>query len=367
VSAAATVLPARQLGWILPPVALAAFALVVGAVVMASGDTLGFDFLAYHQAAGRVLEGERLYDPSVEQTGGFGLFYYPPPFVLPLLPLALLDGGTATIVWLGLSIGAFFAAVALMPVGSTVRWMVVLLAAQMWPVAYTFKLGQVGPILMLAFVIGWRWLNDPVRLGGSAAMGALVKLQPGLILGWAALTGRWRAVGVGIAIGAVATLVATAVVGMGAWFDYVVLLRQVSDPITTPHNFTPGAIAFQQGASPTVGAAVQFAVTIAVLLAVVASTRWVTPDSSFLVAVVASQLLSPVLWDHYAMLLLLPVAWLLERRHWWALLVPLGTSIALVAVTPPFVYPLLFGVLLLGLMAAGRSEHRWSARRSSET
>ena len=37
------------------------------------------------------------------------------------------------------------------------------------------------------------------------------------------------------------------------------------------------------------------------------------PVASYLVAVVASQLLSPILWDHYAMLLLLPVAWLLDR------------------------------------------------------
>ena len=37
----------------------------------------------------------------------------------------------------------------------------------------------------------------------------------------------------------------------------------------------------------------------------------------------ASQLLSPVLWDHYAMLLLLPVAWLIDRGQWWAVRVPL--------------------------------------------
>ena len=34
---------------------------------------------------------------------------------------------------------------------------------------------------------------------------------------------------------------------------------------------------------------------------------------SYLVAVIASQLLSPILWDHYALLLLLPVAWLVDR------------------------------------------------------
>ena len=42
--------------------------------------------------------------------------------------------------------------------------------------------------------------------------------------------------------------------------------------------------------------------------------RLATAEASYLVAVVASQLLSPVLWDHYALLLLLPVAWLLAAR-----------------------------------------------------
>ena len=60
----------------------------------------------------------------------------------------------------------------------------------------------------------------------------------------------------------------------------------------------------------------------------------------YLVAVVASQLLSPILWDHYAVLLLLPVAWLLDRGHWWVMVIPLASSIALVAHIPPLVSPL---------------------------
>ncbi len=42
-----------------------------------------------------------------------------------------------------------------------------------WPVLYSIKLGQVGPILLLLFAIGWRWLDRPVALGLSMAAGAL--------------------------------------------------------------------------------------------------------------------------------------------------------------------------------------------------
>jgi hypothetical protein len=342
----------------LPPLALGVFALVVGAVLWASRDTFGFDFLAYHQAAERVLAGERLYDTSFEQTGGFGLFYYPPPFVLPILPLALLDGGAASLVWLGVLVAAFFGAIALMPVRTGVKWLLVLLAGLSWPVAYTFKLGQVGPLLMLAFAVGWRWLDSPGRLGASAAAGALIKLQPGLVLVWAALMQRWRAVAVGVLVGGLACALATLVVGLGAWSDYVQLLRQVSDPITTPHNFTPGAIAYQLGAPPALGAAIQAVVSVGVVIGLLVAVRWATTEASYLVAVVASQLLSPVLWDHYAMLLLLPVAWLLERRQWLAAIVPLATSILVIFITPPAAYPTLFVAVFLAVLWLGVRERR---------
>ena len=42
-----------------------------------------------------------------------------------------------------------------------------------------------------------------------------------------------------------------------------------------------------------------------------------------MVTIVASQLLTPLLWDHYAVILLLPVAWLLERGRSWAVAFPL--------------------------------------------
>ncbi len=249
--------PTRRLWPLLPPLATGVFLLAVGAVIAASGETFGFDFRAYHRAAERVLAGERLYDTTVVETGGFGLFYYPPPFVLPLLPLGVIDGSIATLVWLAAQLVAFAAAIAIMPVGRNVRWGVVLLAGLMWPVAYSFKLGQVGPLLMLLFAVGWRSMGDPVRLGASVAGGALIKLQPGLILVWAALTGRWGAVAVGVAVGLAASALATLVVGVGARSDYAQLLSRVGDPIRTPHNFTPGAIAYQLGAPAAAAGGVQ--------------------------------------------------------------------------------------------------------------
>ena len=81
-----------------------------------------------------------------------------------------------------------------------VRWATLLLAGLSWPVAYALKLGQVGPLLFLLFAIGWRWLDRPLAVGAAGALGAIVKIQPGLILVWALLTRRLRAVLLGGAI-----------------------------------------------------------------------------------------------------------------------------------------------------------------------
>lgn len=331
-------------------------AIVAGGSLWAAAQqgTLGFDFLAYHQAANRVLAGQPLYDPSTQATGGFGLFYYPPPFILAVLPLSPLDPAVATWLWAGLSLAALVGGIALMPVSRDVRWLTLLLGGLSWPVAYALKLGQVGPFLLLLFAIGWRRLDSPLAVGGSAALGAIVKLQPGLILVWAALTRRWRAVAVGMAILIAAAAIATVLLGgLRVWTDYLALLRNVSDPIATPHNFTPGAVAYQAGVPSNLATGIQLFSSVAAVAAVVIAALRCTPAASYLVAVTASQLLSPVLWDHYAMLLLLPVAYLLERRHWWAAAIPLASSVFLIGFTPPAAYPIAFWLTLIAVAAIG--------------
>jgi hypothetical protein len=342
---------------LLPPLAIAAAVLVPGAIVVASAaaNTFAFDFLAYHLAANRVLAGERLYDPSIQATGGFGLFYYPPPFILAILPLAPLAPALASWIWLALSVAMLGGGIALLPVRPTVRWAILLLAGLSWPVAYALKLGQVGPLLFLLFAAGWRFLDRPGVLGASGALGAIVKIQPGIVLAWALLTRRTAAVVIGGVVLVGAAVIATVVAGgPSIWADYVALLRNVSDPIATPHNFTPGAVAFQLGVPAATAAALQVLSSIAVVGLVVFAAIRLPAEASYLCVVIASQLLSPVLWDHYAMLLLLPVAWLLDRGVWLAAAIPLATSVLVLPLgQPPALYPIAFWLTLLAVLFAG--------------
>ena len=124
--------------------------------------------------------------------------------------------------------------------------------------------------------------------------------------------------------------------------DYLALLERVSDPVTTPHNFTVGAVAYQLGLPEGAAAALQWVTVAAVAVLTVFAWFRLDPERSYLVTVVASQLVSPLLWDHYAMLLLLPVAWLLERRRWWAALVPLALGLPVVWISA-IAYPISSG------------------------
>jgi hypothetical protein len=332
----------------LPILAILSFTLGVGATIAVAGDTLGYDFTAYRNAADRLLSGGRIYDPAVDVAGPFAIFLYPPPFAVAFTPFALAPASIGIWVWIAACVVMTVAAIAIMPVSLSNRWVVLLLAGIDWPVAYSIKLGQVGPLLLLSFAIGWRLLESQRALGVVGAIGALVKVQPALLFGWALLSGRRRMIGVGLAAGALVALVALPIVGLGAWGDYVQVLGRVSAPVTTPHTMTVGAIAYQAGASESLATAGQAIAIGATLMVWVFASLRRAADVGYVTTIVASQLLSPLLWDHYAIVLLLPLAWLLQHQQRWAVLIPLATSIPLLFVAPPLVYPVVFFACLVG-------------------
>ena len=343
---------------LLPIAALVSFVSGVGVAIAVAGDTLGYDFLAYHAAATRVLAGQPAYDMSFQGAGGFGLFYYPPTFIPLVLALGLLPAGVATWLWIAGLVAAFLVGVAVLPVGRSTKWLLILLAGLSWPFVYAIKLGQVGQLLFLLFAIGWRWLDTGPVLGVSGGLGAAIKIQPGLVLVWAFLTRRWSAVVAGAAVLATLAALATLLAGPQAWSDFFTLIGRVTDPITTPDNVTPGALLYQAGVPRGTAAVVQYASMAAALVIFVVAALRIAPVPSYLVAVIVSQLLSPILWDHYALLLFLPVAWLLDRGHWWAVVFVLATPWLATAAIPPWFYPAAIWTCLLTVLLIGRRDPR---------
>jgi Glycosyltransferase family 87 len=357
-----------------PACSLLLLAAMLALVLGVAGKTLGYDFEAYAAAARRLVNGEKLYDSTVSLAGGFAIYLYPPPFALALTPLLLLPEAMARAVWvlamaLCLPLGA-----ALLPTRRNVRWAVVCLGALSWPFLYSVKLGQVGPLLFVLFAAAWRWRQRATPLGAAIAVGALVKVQPAILIPWAAVTGRWRAAAIALVASAAAATIATVFTGVSAWTDYAALLGRVSSAVATPHNCSPGAVLYQAGLPEAVAEAGQLASTALAAAAVLLLWRYGREEVGLLGTVVASQLLTPLLWDHYAVILLLPTAWLLERGRSWAVAIPLlgwipffpfaghGSPFWPATASVPLTF---FGVLAVLLFEAHR-ERRTSGRRGPD-
>jgi hypothetical protein len=325
--------------------------------VSASNGTLGYDFKAYAIAVDNLLAGRSMYDLSATSMGAFGLFFYPPPFAILALPFALLPADTGVSLWTVALIAASVAAVALMPVSQRTRFVVLLLAAWSWPLLYAIKLGQVGSLLLLLFAICWRWLDRAWPYGLASGIGAVVKLQPALLIGWAFITGRRRAAGIGIGVFVLLGAIATIIAGPESWSDWLAVLANVGRPAVADNDTGIGRLAFLAGAPVVLATAVHY-VNVALVGAVLLfALLRAAPVASFLAAAVASQFISPVLWDHYALVLLLPVAWLIERGRWYAALIPLATATFLAGITPVIAYPVLFWVTLLAVTFEGAHAH----------
>jgi alpha-1,2-mannosyltransferase len=324
---------------------------------------LPHDFLAYDGAVRHLLGGQPLYDTTATETGGLGLFLYPPSFALLMLPVALLPTDIAAPLWMFVLIGLALLAVWLMPVSRVIRWLLTLGLAVSWPFIDSLAQGQVGPVLLLLFVIGWRSLDRPRILGLVLALGTTIKIQPAVVIGWAALTRRFEATAVAIGVAGALALVATVIVGPQAWADLVTVLANTNRPELTMNSVGIGRVVYEAGASAAVANAAYVVSIVAAGLATLAAIRWASPTASFIVAAIASQKISPVMWPHYAIVLFLPVAWLLARRRWWAILILAATSVPISDVAPAIVYPVLFWLSLLAVIREGVLERGAPANR----
>jgi hypothetical protein len=361
--------PARarpRLAELLVPVgSVSLLVLMLGLVLASAGKTLGYDYTCYEGAARHLLDGQPIYDNAFSISVGTcpGTYTYPPAFAVALVPW-LLFGGAAAGLWCVAMALCFVAGAALLPVRRDVRWLVVIVAALDWPLLYAVKLGQVEPLLFLGFAAAWRWMDRPWVVGVVTALGALIKVQPGLLGVWALATRRYRAVAVAVVVGVAAAAAATLVTGFGAWATYVDLLRGLGGTMTVAHNFAPGAAVHLAGASDGVATAVQLASVAVALAAALAAWRWASPVASLQVTIVVSQLLSAPLRDHYAVLLLLPVAWLVSRGRNWAALIPLLGWISLFADDTPSTWLATASVPLtfFGVLAVVLWEAHWERR-----
>lgn len=308
---------------------LAAVGLLVLGVTLAAwyDESRGwaFDFHPYYDGALRLIASGSPYQAATLdgpfQPGPKGLYLYSPVLAALFVPLTWFGEQAAILIWLGLRLGALVAICALMPIPRPLRLATFGVAAMSAPVLYDLNLGNVSLLVTLAAVVAWRWLDRP-QSGVALAAALLVRPAMAVIAGWWLLRGTWRPVAWAIATAAVVFTVSLLWLRPEVWLQWLTVLRNVSNVTGVKANVDLGSAVLLLGGSATLAQAALYAGYAAAALAVVVSLRR-DRELSFVVTLMASLVLSPLLWDHYLANLLIPAAFLAARGRTWGLALPL--------------------------------------------
>lgn len=278
-----------------------------------------WDFRIFRAAAHALVHGHSPYvQPTAHLLAGDGRFVYPAPIGLLFAPFNLLGPTASSLVYLFLSVAAVVLAVRLLGVTD---WRVPGVALIGGGVYGAFLQGAIGPFLVLALAAAWRYRDRPVS-GVLLALAAAAKLFLWPVLLWPVVARRPR-----VALAAAGTL--AALVGLWALLDlhglteYATTLR-VLDHVEAPQSYSPEAFAFA------VGAPSWFAHLLPAAAAA-AGVVWMfrqRDDRRLLSgAVFVALIATPILWQHYLALLVVPLALARPRlAPAWALAVLLWVT-----------------------------------------
>jgi len=281
--------------------------------------------------ADSILAGRNPYmDPDEFHGPPQAPYAYPPVLALLLTPLAALPekgGGVFLpgVLFSLLLIGAMIGALLLLDVRDWRCYPVVFL----YPVTLeAIEYGAVGPLLALLIALVWR-LRDRAVIAGLGTGGVIVlKLFLWPLGLWLVLTGRLRAAALAIATAAGLAAASWAVIGFQGLRAYPHLLEKL-DQVEAEHSYSAFAILRTIGL-PELAARSGVAIVGLGLLAFAAWVARASADArlerdrhSLILVVAAALVLTPILWLHYLVLLVVPIALARPRLSalWFAPLV----------------------------------------------
>jgi glycosyl transferase family 87 len=263
------------------------------------------DLAVFLGAAGRVVHAASPYAYQADNT-----YAYPPLLAWFAAILHPFGAGAATVVWTILSLAAIAGALALLGVRD---WRCYALAGVFRFTLSAVDLGTVAPFLLLAVAAAWRW-RDRV-LEPAVAVGAAVALKLFLwpLVVWLALTRRLRAAAVSVAAAVLFVLVPWAAIGFKGLGGYAGLLRHLSrDEASSSYSIV--ALGVRAHLPESAGYVISLLVAAALLAAAAwaARTERVTfrdrEVAVLTLALAAALAASPIVWIHYFLLLLVPLA-----------------------------------------------------------
>jgi hypothetical protein len=284
-----------------------------------SGHGGGGDFSIFRRAGRAVLHGHSPYvHPTLRLLAANDRFVYPTPFALPFVPFAVVPERVGAVVFLVLSVAAILASVWLLGIRDWRCYGASLLGI---PAFGALGVGSIGPFLLLLCALGWRFRNRTVA-GVPLALAAAAKLFLWPVVVWLLVTRRYRAFAASLAtLGAIVAL--WAAIDPGGMRRYPQTVRLLND-VQRWKSYSVQSLLVSLHVRVTTSEVVAAMVAIAVVIVVVLLRRR-GDDVSFAAAVVGAVIATPILWNHYLVLLLAPIAiarprlaplWLLPLVLW---------------------------------------------------
>jgi alpha-1,2-mannosyltransferase len=294
------------------------------------GLAVPYDFAIFLQAADRIRADDNPYvDPGSVNEQAPAPYAYPPLLAIVLIPATALpddiSGSSPVGVLVSLLlIGCVVGTLALLDVRD---WRCYPIALLYPPTLENVEYGAIGPVLALLVALAWRYRD---RAGPAAAsLGAAVALKVFLwpLVVWLAATRRWRAAVGAAAVAAALVLGSWAVIGFDGMADYPDLLRRLAD-VEAANSYSAYAILVTVGLPSTLARLVVAAAALALLvLGWRVARQGADGDRRALTfALAAGVVVTPILWLHYLVLLVVPIG--LARPRLSALwLVPLAMTV----------------------------------------
>jgi glycosyl transferase family 87 len=265
---------------------------------------------AYLPAADAVLHGHTpyptLHDPILDEQKGY---VYPPQLLFLLVPLTVLP-----LPLVAALVGAGMIALLLLTLRVLeVRDIRCYAAALLWvPAISAVLLSNLSIPLAFALALMWRYRNAvwPSAVALGLSVSAKLLLWPMFV--WVLATRRVRTFALALVVGAIVTLAAWAAIGFDGLSTYPDLLRRLSD-LQSHRSYSFVGMASTAGLPEAVGSGLALLVGGALLVGCVVYARRNDEPRAFTCAVVATLALSPVVWLHYLVALLVPTAILRPR------------------------------------------------------
>jgi hypothetical protein len=247
-------------------------------------------------------------------------FVYPPPAAFLMAPFGALPWSVAVVAFTLSAIAALILALRLLGVRD---WRCHALALGALPMASSLMIGTLSPFLALGAAAAWRY-RDRRWAVAIAIVGVVVtKIFLWPLVFWLLATRRYRTAATTVGLGIGTVFVSWGILGFDGLRDYPHRLSRVAG-LEQDKSYSPFALFRLLGLSPGSARLAMLALTVAAIGGIVAVARARDGDRrSFLLALGAGLVASPILWMHYLVLLAVPVA-LYRPRFGAAWFVPLA-------------------------------------------